>query len=207
MPRIKAILGVRILSIARWRDACLLAWSAKEGNSFEAHYSEPAVSLRLAGFMRQLFAQLARDNRDIVVLCIGTDRCTGDCLGPLVGTRLNNGVRRPFTVYGTLNDPVHAVNLCSILENIKERHHHPFIIAVDACLGGPERIGYINVREGALYPGTALKKSLPPVGDFHISGIVNVGGFMEHMVLQNTRLSLVFDMADVIARGLAWASW
>jgi len=36
-------------------------------------------------------------------------------------------------------------------------------------------------------------------------GVVNVGGFMEYFVLQNTRLSLVMRMADVIAEGLRLA--
>jgi len=31
---------------------------------------------------------------------------------------------------------------------------------------------------------------------------VNVGGFMEYFVLQNTRLSIVFNMAEVIAESL-----
>ena len=37
-----------------------------------------------------------------------------------------------------------------------------------------------------------------------ISGIVNVGGFMEYVVLQNTRLSLVMNMANKIAQVLNW---
>jgi len=32
--------------------------------------------------------------------------------------------------------------------------------------------------------------------------VVNVGGFLEHLVLQSTRLSLVMKMADTIAGGL-----
>ena len=40
------------------------------------------------------------------------------------------------------------------------------------------------------------------MGDFHISAVVNVGGFFEHMVLQNTRLFIVYKMADIIAKGL-----
>ena len=28
------------------------------------------------------------DTRDIVIICIGSDRATGDCLGPLVGNML-----------------------------------------------------------------------------------------------------------------------
>jgi len=43
---------------------------------------------------------------------------------------------------------------------------------------------------------------LPPIGDAYVTGVVNVGGFMEYLVLQNTRLSLVIKMADAIARGV-----
>ncbi len=32
--------------------------------------------------------KVIKDNRDIVILCIGTDRSTGDSLGPLVGYKL-----------------------------------------------------------------------------------------------------------------------
>lgn len=145
-------------------------------------------------------------NQEIVILCIGTDRSTGDCLGPLIGTRLKklkNGER----IYGTLNNPVHALNLVDTLSAINRTHSNPFIIAVDACLGKADRVGFVNVKEGVLYPGTALKKNLPAVGDIHISGIVNVGGFMEHLVLQNTRLGLVYKMAEVIARGIGFASY
>ena len=49
-------------------------------------------------------------------------------------------------------------------------------------------------------PGAAMNKKLPAVGDLHIHGIVNLNGFMEFFVLQNTRLSLVMKMADVIAK-------
>ena len=45
-------------------------------------------------------------------------------------------------------------------------------------------------------------KDLPEIGDVHINGIVNVSGFMEYFVLQNTRLHLVMSMANVLAEGL-----
>ena len=47
-----------------------------------------------------------------------------------------------------------------------------------------------------------MNKKLPAVGDLHIHGIVNLNGFMEFFVLQNTRLSLVMKMADVIAQSI-----
>ena len=47
-----------------------------------------------------------------------------------------------------------------------------------------------------------MNKQLPEVGKMHIIGVVNVGGFMEYLVLQNTRLSLVMRMAEVISESL-----
>jgi len=140
--------------------------------------------------------------RPLVLLCIGTDRSTGDCLGPLVGTQLSCEDGKIFHVYGTLDHPVHAGNLEERLRDIKQKFADPFIIALDACLGSIENVGYINIGEGSLQPGAGVNKSLPPVGHIHITGVVNVGGFMEYLVLQNTRLSLVMKMANVMVKGL-----
>lgn len=138
----------------------------------------------------------------IVVIGIGTDRSTGDCLGPLVGTNLSRIPNLPFAVYGTLDDPVHASNLDSKLAAIKARHPNPLIIAVDACLGQAESVGLITLALGSLKPGAGVNKNLPEVGDIHFTGIVNVGGYMEYFVLQNTRLSIVMQMAQLIAKSL-----
>ena len=42
--------------------------------------------------------------KDIIILCIGTDRSTGDCLGPLVGHKLKLIQYKNVYVYGTLED-------------------------------------------------------------------------------------------------------
>ena len=55
---------------------------------------------------------------------------------------------------------------------------------------------------GALKPGAGVNKQLPPVGEVHVTGIVNVSGFMEFFVLQNTRLNLVMKMAQTMASGI-----
>ncbi|WP_416147231.1 spore protease YyaC [Salipaludibacillus sp. HK11] len=138
----------------------------------------------------------------IVVLCIGTDRSTGDSLGPLTGTLLKE--RRPenIHVYGTLEEPVHGKNLESYLRLIYTNHPGAFVIAVDACLGRAKSIGSVIIGKGPLKPGAALNKNLPSVGDIHMAGIVNVGGMMEFFVLQNTRLNLVLEMSRKISESL-----
>jgi putative sporulation protein YyaC len=148
----------------------------------------------------------ALTSRPIVIVCIGTDRSTGDSLGPLVGTLLEEKNPNSFYVYGTLEDPIHAVNLAEKLKEIKEKHFHPFIIGIDACLGRFKSVGFIQLGEGPVKPGAGVNKDLPEVGDMHITGIVNVSGFMEFFVLQNTRLSLVLKMAKTIANGIYTAS-
>ncbi|SFS76013.1 spore protease YyaC [Paenibacillus sp. 453mf] len=144
----------------------------------------------------------APNHKEVVIVCIGTDRSTGDCLGPLVGTALSEHNSPFFHLYGTLEDPVHAMNLQDTLTMIYSKHRDPYIIGIDACLGQASSVGCIQVASGPLKPGAGVNKELPPVGDIHLTGIVNVGGFMEYFVLQNTRLSLVVRMSNIIANSL-----
>ncbi|HHY98549.1 MAG TPA: spore protease YyaC [Firmicutes bacterium] len=142
-------------------------------------------------------------HREVLAICIGTDRSTGDSLGPLVGSHLiESGIPDRYVI-GTLDEPVHAANLSETLKQISGIHPKPFMIAIDACLGRLESVGVIVMDRGPVKPGTGVNKTLPPVGDLHITGIVNIAGYMEYLVLQNTRLSLVFRMARVIAGSIA----
>ncbi|OAS16800.1 spore protease YyaC [Paenibacillus oryzisoli] len=156
----------------------------------------------LAKHLQSIFSKLPT-YQPIVVICVGTDRSTGDALGPLVGSHLNRTTTlRNLHLFGTLDEPVHAMNLAETVETIHKQFQNPFIVAVDACLGQVASVGCIQVAHGPLKPGAGVNKDLPPVGDIHVTGIVNVGGFMEYFVLQNTRLSLVMNMATVIGDAL-----
>ena len=167
------------------------------------HLNHPATHYEMAASLRDIIRAARLNGKDIVILCIGTDRSTGDALGPLAGSKLKALNVFP-SVYGTLDEPVHATNLAEHLALIKGAHEAPFVIAIDACLGKQENIGVFTIAPGALKPGAAVKKNLPAVGDAYITGVVNVGGFMEHMILQSTRLNLVIKMADTIAYSLSF---
>ena len=170
---------------------------------YKLHHEDKEAMLRIT---EQILPMLPDSNHQpVVVVCIGTDRSTGDALGPLVGTKLHNKDTFPFFVYGTLDDPVHAVNLEEKLKKIQAEHPGAFIIGIDACLGRLNHVGMVSINDGPVKPGAGVNKQLPPVGDMHITGIVNVSGFMEYFVLQNTRLSIVMKMADLIADSLHMA--
>ncbi|MGD6793880.1 spore protease YyaC [Metabacillus sp. JX24] len=163
------------------------------------HYEDEHAAEQLSAELKLLHSV----RKPVVVLCIGTDRSTGDSLGPLVGTKLKDAGLRHFHIYGTLANPVHAVNLEETIEAIERVFHKPFILAVDACLGRLKSVGTFQVGAGPIKPGAGVNKVLPEVGDIHINGIVNVSGFMEFFVLQNTRLHLVMSMASIIADSIA----
>jgi len=150
---------------------------------------------------------IKRGCRSIVFMCIGTDRSTGDSLGPLIGYKIGNLKYRNVFVYGDLESPVHAKNIDEVMEGMISRHEKPFIVAIDACLGLMEHIGFINIGEGPVKPGSGVSKNLKPVGDMYITGVVNFGGFMDFLILQNTRLGLVMKMADTISLGIKYVLW
>lgn len=165
-------------------------------------YQDPLAIEKFSWDLTYKLLKLNKANRPVVLVCIGTDRSTGDCLGPLVGTKLSEVEQDFFHICGTLDQPVHAANLEEKLKEIVTTYRNPLIIAVDACLGQLENVGTVSIGTGSLKPGAAVNKTLPEVGDLHITGIVNVGGFMEYMVLQNTRLNLVMQLANCIRDGL-----
>lgn len=147
--------------------------------------------------VEELFEKI-KDKEEIVIVCVGTDRSTGDALGPLVGEMLGKEKFNDSFIYGNLQFPVHAKNLEETKLKIEEKHPKAFVVAVDAALGRKTSIGHVYMVNKPLKPGAGVKKELPSIGDIHISGTVNIAGFMEHAVLQSTRLFEVFKMSEYI---------
>lgn len=156
-------------------------------------------------FGRQLFQSIS-DKRHLeqplVFLCIGSDRATGDSLGPLIGYKLSRRRQSSCYIYGTLEQPVHAKNLEECLRQIHKAHTSPFIVAIDASLGKASHVGFFTLEEGSLKPGAGVGKELPLVGNLFVTGIVNLSGLFEHTLLQTTRLQVVMSLADHICTGI-----
>ncbi|MBB2184600.1 spore protease YyaC [Lachnospiraceae bacterium MD1] len=161
--------------------------------------AEKNAAFELGSSLSELLREHVLLNKTIIFLCIGSDRATGDCLGPIIGYKLSKYQRyQNFYVYGTLEEPVHAKNLKDTIAMIYQTHDDAFIIAIDASLGKSSHIGYITLGEGSLKPGAGVDKDLPAVGDIFITGIVNFSGMLDNMLLQTTRLNVVMSMADQI---------
>jgi len=169
-------------------------------------YYDPCKKNSCREFGRRIASLLTEadaSKKDVIIICIGSDRATGDCLGPLVGDKLVQNTRR-YIVYGTLDNPVHAKNLADTIDDIRSKYCDPFIIAIDASLGVRKHVGYVTIGTGSLSPGIGVDKELPKVGDIHITGIVNFTGMLNQMLLQTTRLSHVMRLADFICKGFQY---
>ncbi len=166
------------------------------------YYKESGAIWRLSSIFLE---HIPFHHPNLVFCCIGTDRSTGDAMGPMTGSFLTQLSSFPFEIVGTLDTPLHALNLKQTVEELYNSAEKPYIIAIDACLGNASSIGDIIVHPGPLYPGKAVKKELPPIGEVSIKGVVNIGGYMEYNVLQSTRLHLTFEMGKVISRALLLA--
>lgn len=169
---------------------------------YRIHYNDTGAIWKLSTLFLQ---HIPFDHSNLIFFCIGTDRSTGDTLGPLTGYELTKCKLFPYKVIGTLENPLHALNLKQTIEETRMAHPDAYIVAIDACLGRMKSVGQLLFQEGPLEPGKAVGKSLPPVGHTCIKGVVNIAGFMEHTVLQSTRLHLPFEMSRTLSRALKLA--
>ncbi|MFT9847380.1 spore protease YyaC [Aneurinibacillus sp. REN35] len=166
----------------------------------QTHYKEEKASKHLSTSLSLLFRAAA--GRPLVFVCIGTIKAIGDALGPMIGTLLQDSELKHAHIYGTIKEPVHALNLPEIMEEIHQTYDRPFVVAIDASLGHLHHIGYIQLVDGPLFPGNSLKKQLPQIGDVHIKGIVNTVGPYNYMMLQTANEKSVRSMAKTIASAL-----
>ncbi|MBZ9685078.1 spore protease YyaC [Clostridium estertheticum] len=161
----------------------------------KTHYKDPLAYYTISNFLKDYI------DKNTLVVCIGTDRCIGDCLGPLVGTFLKDS-SFPLPVYGTIDNPIHALNIDSKLAKINALHPNCTIIGVDACLGDISNIGEIQARNYPIHPGKGVGKTLPKVGNVSLIGIVDSSDDSELFTNRNIRLSLVMEIASVLSRSL-----
>lgn len=169
---------------------------------FYINEKKESASKELAYLLREHIVSVERPWSQLVFLCIGSDRITGDSLGPLIGHQLSKYSLDNVIIYGTLANPVHALNLADTIAIIKKRHPSSLIVAIDASLGSKKHLGFITIGHGSINPGAGVHKDLPPVGDIFVTGIVNTTGTFEHFLLQTTRLSTIVALAESISSGI-----
>jgi putative sporulation protein YyaC len=147
---------------------------------------------------------LQRENIALpVVMCIGSERVSGDLLGPAVGRRLVEDYNLRAYVYGVTGRNINGANIDFYDRFIREVHKDSKVVAVDACLGARREIGKIKVGNCGVGAGHAVRKSGKRYGDVGVVGIVAENAEDNVMQLISVEVATVEELSGRIAEYLA----
>lgn len=148
-----------------------------------------------------------RSYKDIVFLCVGTDRIIGDCFGPLVGTKLTkllvNENYSNINVYGNLDNTLNYSNIDKVLKN--HVNDKTFTIIIDSAFSKKENIGQIFVSNNKTILGKGLNKNKIEVGDISIKSVVAKDYKLPNYnfkALQNISLGMVMNLSEIVSEGI-----
>lgn len=147
-----------------------------------------------------------KEYSEITFLCVGTDRITGDCFGPLVGSKLIELLKQynysNINIYGSLEQNLSYENISSILKRINNKS---IVIVVDAALSRKENIGKIFVSNSKMTLGKSLEKNKIRIGDISIKSVVakdyKIANY-NFKALQNISLNVVNTLANIVSEGI-----
>lgn len=162
----------------------------------------------VAPFVSLLFNDIVdRGEREIVIVCFGTNAISGDALGPMVGTLLTQKYNVPAFVYGTDESTVNGKNMAEWLSFIKAVHKDAIFVAVDASLGRADKIGEIVIRPDGVCPSGVTGKS-ERFGDVGILGIVaqnHKDALMQLMCVSPLEVSKMADKISIMLKDVICA--
>ena len=138
-----------------------------------------------------------------VIICIGTSKCIGDSLGPLVGENLYNRINKSnIYVFGNLKNNITYQNIDAVLSKINKQIKESYFILIDSALSKKENIGKVILTKDKMTIGSALNKSNFSFGDLSIKGIVGenkdneIKNFNE---LNNVSINLIKELSKQIS--------
>jgi len=151
-------------------------------------------------------AKSQKEYSEITFLCVGTDRITGDCFGPLVGSKLIELLKKcnysNINVYGSLEQNLSYENINKIIKNINNKS---IIIVIDAALSKKENIGKVFVSNGKTILGKSLERDKIEIGDISIKSVVakdyKIAKY-NFKALQNISLNVVNTLANNVSEGI-----
>lgn len=149
---------------------------------------------------------LQKGRIEAIFLCVGTDRITGDCFGPLVGSKLIELLQEHnfsnINVYGDLEKNLNYESISKIIKNI---NNNSTIIVIDAALSKKDNIGKIFVSNRKTVLGKGLDKNKIEIGDISIKSVVAKDYKIpkyNFKALQNISLNVVMTLANIVAEGI-----
>lgn len=137
--------------------------------------------------------------KKFIICCIGTDAVIGDCLGPMIGSRLKENIGGKSYIFGSVEAPIIAKDIKSLSEVLSLCFVNTPILAIDAAFGVAGELGCVKFCETPLKPGLGVNKDLPLIGTHSLIGILAKKG---DDFLNSVRFSSVLPFVDKICRAI-----
>lgn len=139
-----------------------------------------------------------------VIVCIGSDRVSGDSLGPVTGSMLKNKLAMPDVfVLGSLENTITAKEVKYLNAFLKETFFKRPIICVDSAVGSLSDVGVIKISDAPLLPGSGINKRLGKIGDVSVQGVVAEKNLLSKSALSEVKMGMVYKMSDIISDSIA----
>lgn len=129
-----------------------------------------------------------------VYLCIGSDKLVFDSLGPMTGSMLKRCSGFKHFVYGTMSEPVTALQIETAIRFIRSFHIGAEVTVVDSAVGKNSEIGKIKCFDRGLRPALGIDREMSVVGDKSIMGIVTTKDKVKNFK-SDVKVQDIYDMA------------
>lgn len=152
---------------------------------------------------------LKSEFKQIIFLCVGTNKIIGDMIGPMVGedlkNRINKNTKKEIIVFGNMENTLNLKNAKNIISNIKSKYVNPFIITIDTALGKEENLKKIYVTQGEIEIGKAVSKGIKYESHVNIKGVVGKYSNTKEKninTLKNVEPESIFYLSSIISNGI-----
>ncbi|MDU2407637.1 MAG: DUF1256 domain-containing protein [Acinetobacter junii] len=78
--------------------------------SFYINSLDPKASFKIRDYLCMELSPVIKENRPIVFICIGSDRSTGDALGPLIGEKIKFLSKNNIFIYNSIHSKIYFQN-------------------------------------------------------------------------------------------------
>jgi len=158
-----------------------------------------------------------KQNKNIIFLCIGTNKVIGDSIGPIVGTNLKKDLKNNLKFKGNLNfdnnikiigdmsNNISYNNIEDNIKNLKNTSKDNFVIVIDSALSSENNIGKIFVHNRGLKYAESLKRNNEIIGDMSIKAVVGKNTqnrFKNFKILKNISFQRVITMSNIVSKGI-----
>lgn len=125
-------------------------------------------------FVKQLKSKITNQDKELLFLCIGTNKIIGDSLGPMVGSKLRKlNVNKKIDILGNMKEPMCGRNISRKFKEIKKYQSERYIIAIDSAISNDQNnIGEIFISNKSMILGSGINKNILQIGDISIKGVV-----------------------------------